>query len=367
MSGLFIKRHAQAVNMFNDVATVYVHSDKNASANIEYEIINEEFPEIKVYYKAYTGFLKFIMAFLFIKSHLKAFKILKKELNFYPDLLHVNVLTREGVIAYLYKLRYNVKYVITEHWSRYHTGKYKGYARKIITGIVVKNASAVMPVTQQLADSMKKCGLKNNNYLIVPNVVDTELFKPCNKVSEIENTLIPIAHISCTNDETKNISGILKAVKILKDKRSDFYLKIIGDGEDFKMLKEKTRQLGIADIVVFTGLLEGEKLVKEISSSAFHLLFSNYENLPVVNLECFSCGIPVLSSDVGGIREHLNKNLGILTEPKDLGKLVKKIDWMLDNYKKFDVSYLRSYAINNFSNSAIGKKYDVIYKRILEQ
>lgn len=366
MSGLFIRRHALAVNLYHNVASIYVHSDENVKSGIEYEITHTDFPEVKVYYEKYNGVLKILMFYQFFKAHYLAFKLLRNEFDFKPDLIHVNVLTREGFIAYLYKIRYNVNYVITEHWSRYQVGKFKGIMRKFITKLIVRNASAVMPVTMQLSESMKKCKLYNNNYIIVPNVVDTDTFNSgILKIAQKKQDKIPIIHISCTNDEVKNISGILKAVQILSRKRKDFYLKIVGDAPDFMMLKEKAKQFGIEEIVDFMGLLEGEELVREISTSAFHLLFSNYENLPVVNLECFSCGIPVLSSDVGGIKEHMNDNLGLLTEPKDVNMLVDKIDWMLDNHQNFDKTYLRDYAEANFSNKAVGKKISDIYDSVL--
>ena len=62
--------------------------------------------------------------------------------------------------------------------------------------------------------------------------------------------------------------------------------------------------------------MEGEKSLEEVASlmgeSHAFLLFSHYENLPCVILEAFSCGIPVVSSDTGGIREHLDPSRGIL-------------------------------------------------------
>lgn len=119
------------------------------------------------------------------------------------------------------------------------------------------------------------------------------------------------------------------------------------------------------DLIEFKGILPAEELAKVISNSDFHIMFSNYENLPVVNLECFACGIPVLSSDVGGIKEHLNNRLGILTPQRDITKLVLNIENMMNNLSNYDSDYIRDYAIENFSKEKIGKLLTEIYNSVL--
>ena len=215
-----------------------------------------------------------------------------------------------------------IPYIITEHWSRYIsiTNTYQGYMRKIVTSYIVKNACAVTTVTNNLKMAMLKCKLKNSNYCIIPNVVDTNLFITGNKTEKHEKVIM--THISCFEEKSKNISGILRVIKKLSDIRQDFECRLVGDGIDRMKSETYALELGIKDkFVFFDGLLEGEDIVKAIEKTDFLLMFSNYENFPVVINEALSCGIPIVATDVGGISEIINEDFGMLV------KLVMKTNY----------------------------------------
>ena len=92
MFGLFVQRHAEAVALFNDVTVIYVHPDENATSTYEIDRSNENRVDtIRVYYKKTN---KFTSALRYFKSCCKALKLAGK-----PDLIHVHVLTRMGIVA----------------------------------------------------------------------------------------------------------------------------------------------------------------------------------------------------------------------------------------------------------------------------
>ncbi len=111
--------------------------------------------------------------------------------------------------------------------------------------------------------------------------------------------------------------------------------------------------------------MEGQHLVDYLNTADFLILFSNYENLPVVILEAFACGLPVLSTDVGGISEYLIEERGVLTKAGDESAFVEKLDYMLSSYSNFNKEKIREFALNNFSNKVIGESFYNIYKDIL--
>ena len=74
--------------------------------------------------------------------------------------------------------------------------------------------------------AMENHGLKSN-YEIVSNVVDIKLFYP--EQNKIKKSKTRIIHISTLEDQQKNISGILRAIKKLTENIVDFELFIIGD------------------------------------------------------------------------------------------------------------------------------------------
>ena len=307
-----------------------------------------------------------IKGFRYFKANLEGIKIIRKERE-KPDILHVNILTRLGIFALLYKILTGTPFIVTEHWSRYLpiTNTYKGFVRKLLTRIVVKNASAITPVTENLKNAMLRHKLKNKNYLILPNVVDTDIFKPT--LSKLQNQKKRIVHISCFEDRSKNISGILNVIKKLSEKRQDFECYLVGEGINLDKLKNYADELKIKDkFAIFTGLLEDDKLIESINQSDLMLMFSNYENMPVVINESFACGVPVLSSNVGGIPEYVNNETGELVERKDENALLIALENFLDDNKKYDGKKIREFALKNFSKEEIGKKIFRVYEDVLK-
>ena len=101
-----------------------------------------------------------------------------------------------------------------------------------------------------------------------------------------------------------------------------------------------------------------------MKAADFMIMFSRDENLPVVILESYACGVPVISTDVGGIREHMNDDLGILLDSEDEESLYLILDNMLDNYRNYSAKKIREYAVNHFSNEVIGKQLFDVYSAI---
>jgi len=223
---------------------------------------------------------------------------------------------------------------------------------------------AVTTVTDNLKQAMIAHGLKNRKYLILPNVVDTAKFKPSK--NNTDHDKIRFIHVSCFEDRSKNISGILNTLARLSEIRQDFECFFVGVGMDFEIMKNKADKLNLLNKnVFFTGLLEGDEISNIISSVDFMILFSNYENMPVVINEAFACGIPVVSSRVGGIPEYVKEETGILVEPGNENDFLEKIIHMMDHFSEYDKSKIRKFAVESFSKEAITKQLINLYAHIL--
>ncbi|PLW97176.1 MAG: hypothetical protein C0591_07290 [Marinilabiliales bacterium] len=373
MPGLFIQRHAEAVSKYCDVGVVYVHAVEYAGQTQRYELQLEQIngvPTALVYYKnpCKNFFLigKLIKVYRFYKANKIGIRAINTELE-QIDLIHVHILTRLGVIALFNKVFRNVPYVISEHWSRYLplTNEFKGGFRKWATRVVVKHASAVTTVTQNLADAMQNHGLKNPNYKVLANVVTDDFlkFQKNEKPGGAKTTFI---HVSCFEDKSKNISGLLHVILSLSKKRNDFILKLVGDGMDFEFLKQYAIDLGLDNKTVeFIGLLEGKELVNQMATADVMVVFSNYENFPVVINESFALGIPVIATRVGGISEFVNKKNGILLEAGNQIELENLLSSYLDGELQFDGKMIMKKARQQFSPDEIGKEMYNLYLKAL--
>jgi glycosyltransferase involved in cell wall biosynthesis len=373
MHGLFIERHARSVAAHVKVAVLYVHQDDNLSGK-RYETdysIDDELIQLRIYFKpafrSIPVFSSLVNFCRLIKYHKIGLKLLQDDFG-KPDLVHVNVLTRLGIIALIYKWFTGTPYVITEHWTRYlpHMDNYKGIGRKVITRIVAGKAAAILPVTDNLRRAMEKRGLRNNNYHIIPNVVDMRMFKV--NIDTTSGNEKHFIHVSCFEDKQKNISGILRVLKKLSEIRTDWSCGMIGDGIHFNKLVAYAKELGLADrLVHFYGLKENEELAGLMAGAGFQVMFSRFENLPVVILESYACGVPVLSTDVGGIKEHLNDSLGILIDSEREDQLLKQMIFMIDHYQDYDKQRIREYAEQHFSREVIGRQLYSVYQSVVNR
>ncbi|HJN05479.1 MAG TPA: glycosyltransferase [Bacteroidales bacterium] len=372
MPGLFIQRHAESANNCCDVGVVYAHQTDERLCEQQIYVIdyNEEnqVPTAKIYYLSSKiklfHFNKLVNIYRFFRANMIGLKLMKKQLGGF-DLVHIHILTRLGLLGLYYKLFKGIPYLISEHWSRYLdlTGSFNGVFRKLITRVIVKHASSVTTVTNNLAKAMKSHKLLNDNYVVLPNVVDnTFLNKPDNAL--LKNDPIVFIHVSCFEDKSKNISGLLRTISNLSEIRNDFIFKLVGDGMDKDWLRNLASELGLTEKqVIFTGLLEGEKLVNEMASADMLIVFSNYENLPVVINESLSLGVPVIATKVGGIPERINNENGVLIEAGNEDQLLANLISFLDGDLSFNMDKIKSEAQIEFSPESIGTMLCELYTK----
>ena len=372
MPGLFIQRHAEAANKYCDVGVVYTHVVEEEKIKGVYELelnVINGISTAKVYYSnpklKIPLITQIIKVFRFYKANFLGIKKIKQQLGGF-DLVHVHILTRLGVIALYYKWFCNKPFIITEHWSRYLdlTGSFTGGLRKAVTKLIVRNAAVVTTVTQNLANAMQKHGLKNKDYRVLANVVNEPFFNiEISPKKDVGKKII--THVSCFEDKSKNVSGLLRVIQSLSEKRNDFIFRLIGDGMDFEMLQNYASDIGLDEsVVIFSGLLEGEKLVKEMAVADLMVVFSNYENFPVVINESFVLGIPVLATSVGGIPEYVNNNNGRLLNAGDEIALENYLTDFLDGSLSFDKQKIQSESVATFSPETIGKELCSIYGKL---
>ena len=371
MLGLFVQRHAEAVKDYAEVSVLAVVADEKARQSYEVETkMDKGFTELIIYYKKHQsafGFLStFINGYRYLTAHLAGWKILQQT-GFRPDINHVHILTRAGLMALYFKIRYGIPYVITEHWSRYlpHNRSYGGGVHQKLTEKVIRNAAGISTVSEALKKGMEDSGLHHSNWKIIPNVVDTKRFYPMTEKRDANK--IRFSHISCFEEQSKNMSGILRAAKKLMDEGLDFELLMIGDGPDLRQTKELSEQLDLQKHIRFTGVLEGDELVNEMASCHFSVIFSHYETFAIVIPENLSMGIPVIATRVGGIPEVLPERFGKLVSPGNEDELAQAIKEMMRDYTQYDAEEMHEYVVENYSVEEIGKNFRAFYQTALQK
>lgn len=133
---------------------------------------------------------------------------------------------------------------------------------------------------------------------IIPNIIDLDLFSPAAEPSLAAGFTLVI---------TRNLEPIygldtaILALALARKAIPDIQLKIAGSGPQRVELEQLTERLGLGRAVVFLGRLERPQIVDLYHSAHAMLNPSRVDNMPNSVLEALACGLPVISTNVGGV------------------------------------------------------------------
>lgn len=367
MPGLFIRRQAVALARKHSVTVISVHPDPSVGQMFEAD--HEVFSgveEIRVYYRPsqkYGPVSKLVNTWRSYHSHLLGFRKLPAHS---AGIIHAHILTREAFFAYLLGRKLHRPFVVSEHWSRYfpENGTYRGWFRKIATRFLVKHSSALLCVSASLKKAMSAYGISHPQTYIIPNVVDTDLFLADGR--ENRQSVPVVLHVSCFEDRSKNISGLLRAVAELSRRGLIFRLVMAGEGPDLDRMKILAEELGLGpEMVLFTGLVENEDLARLYNSSSFLVQTSRYETFGTVVIEAMACGLPVLSTRTGVAVTAITHETGRFIDHPGVPEILLALEQMLEIYSTFDRQIIRDSVLGLYSEENMARMLEEVYKSVL--
>lgn len=360
MEGLFVKKHALAATLYNEVQVLFVKEDPSVK-RAEIEMLNNDALQETIVYYPFSKF-RILRALRYFNALFQGYRQIKRN-GFIPQLLHVNVLTRVGFFAYLVKLFNRTPYVISEHWSRYFEhGHFSttSFLHKYLTKFIVRKSAFFMPVSNLLKRALDKFELKNKNCQIVHNTIEDFFWQQTYRENRSVKRFL---HVSCFDEKAKNVKGIIRAFVKLYQQRQDIELVIAGVGVDFVAIKTFAESQNVP--IFFLGELTPIDVAKWMCKSDAFVLFSNYETSGVVLMESLASGIPVISTPCGIASEIITDKSGIIVPFADEDSLTEKMNWILENQFRFN-RYEISQSAEQFRFSCVGKQLSKIYHHVIE-
>ncbi len=401
LAGITIKEQARAASLYNDIVMLYAYPDPSPRRYKLYQIsegIEDGIRTIRVKYRNYEGVLAYlrkpifkdgsgkqppsfsatnkpisvlqkpviiataaIRDSLYYYSIFAAFRRLVKE-GWRPDIINAHIFTAAVPAILLGKL-YRIPVIITERYSIYPLRKL-GFFQRMKAKFAMNRAKTILPVSNALKEAIEAYDIRNE-FQIVPNVVNTEMFYPLShrNRSRDKKRMLMVANLV----PIKGVPYLLQALAQIKGERGDFVLDIVGDGANRGEYEELTKELGLEDMVNFHGVKPKEEVSKFMRSCDFLILPSLYETFGAVIIEALASGKPVVASDVGGIKEIINDDLGILAPPGDINRLQQAIEFMLDNYANYSPEGLSEHAKEKFGYESVGQLLNNIYRKVKER
>lgn len=206
-----------------------------------------------------------------------------------------------SITAVIAKILYNKRLMLRTGYPWLQTLKekkasiFKIIIASITERIAYRNASIIFVTTAQDKERIQQdYGITSEKISVISNYVDTELFKPIeHPFQKTKKRLVYIGRFA----PEKNLINLIDAVKDL-----DVELFIIGSGNSGIELKQKIHKEEIKNIY-FLSRLEHDLLPVMLRSSDVYVQPSLYEGNPKTILEAMSCGLPVVGTNVRGIRD----------------------------------------------------------------
>jgi len=159
----------------------------------------------------------------------------------------------------------------------------------------------------------------------VPNILELKAF-PFRERSPLRPRVIMARHL----EPTYNIACGIRAYALLKKTFPDATLTVAGDGSEKAALVSLCRDLAIADSVHFVGNVANEQMRSHYDQGDIYLNSSRVDNQPVSILEAFACGLPVVTTAVGGIPYMVTHGEDALLAPdNDAAGLAVQMDTLL--------------------------------------
>ena len=354
-NGNFVQRHAEAVFGLHDVEVLHaIGDDKQKEKLIVDESIVNGIRTVILYYKNSKNPLKNFVRRM--NAYRKGFKMMQK-----PDLVHANVMHNNLLFAVYLKKRFGIPFVITEHWTAFQADNLQKTPSQVlkIARFIGNQASYVLPVSENLRQSLSQIGIVSPKK-VISNVVDTDIFT----IGEHQNNITKFLHVSSLIPR-KKADRIVAVCQKLHEEGYLLELEIGGDG-DYQKLQQQVIDLGGQSYIKVFGEISYKEVAEKMRNSDCLILFSENETQGCVIVESFSCGIPVISTAVGGVPEFVKKNFGLLIEKNNEDELYEAMKKIVEKKIVFEErETLRKYVTENFSKDAVATQFSNVYAKIL--
>lgn len=284
------------------------------------------------------------------------------------DLLHVHYAMPHATSAYLAKkiIGDRVKFITTLHGTDITlVGNHQSFYR--ITKFSIEQSDGLTCVSNYLKEMTQKIFKTDKEMEVIYNFVDTEKYKRTSKNRENMEFIDPddkvITHISNFRP-VKRIENIVKVFqKVSKEVKSKLLL--IGDGPDICGIRDLVRKLNLGSSVFFPGVQEN--IIPLLNISDVYMLPSKSEGFGLSALEALSCEVPVIGTNVGGLKEIIEDGKsGYLFDPEDVDSMsVAVMKILKSNEIRLKMGLEARKRAKFFDSKLIVPQYLEYYKRIL--
>jgi glycosyltransferase involved in cell wall biosynthesis len=277
-----------------------------------------------------------------------------------PDIIYSHYLTT-SYVATLLKKKWNIPLVAIEHWSEINKDKLNSWVKKV-GQLTYNNVDRLISVSLSLQDRIvQHFGV---NSLVIHNMVGADFFNQKNKFNfDGKIRFVTTGRLVYG----KGFDLLPRAFAKLNLPKDKWEMNIIGGGEEYDNLQKQINELKLQDNIHLLGQKTKAEVVDILKISNAFILPSRAENFSVAVLEALACGLPVISSICGGIRECIFDFNGLLFPVDDVDALADAIKYMFDNYQSYDRQKIAEDCKNRFSPEVIAHQLTDVFELVLKE
>jgi N-acetyl-alpha-D-glucosaminyl L-malate synthase BshA len=286
------------------------------------------------------------------------------------DLLHVHYAIPHASSAFfarqmLKKQGKDIPFITTLHGTDITlVGKDSTYG--CVVTFSINESDAITAVSQNLKDETLKSFAIEKEIHVIPNFVDAHRFHKTNK-EHFKKMLAPngeriLAHVSNFR-KVKRVDDVIKVFQIVRNK-IPCKLLMIGDGPERQHAEDLCRKLGTCNDIRFLG--KQDQMEEILNITDLFLLPSQYESFGLAALEAMACGVPVISSNAGGLPEiNVHGKTGYLAEVGDVDSMANlALDILMEDDRLLQFKQAALEHANEFSISKIVPQYESLYQAV---
>jgi len=287
------------------------------------------------------------------------------------DVLHVHYAIPHASAAYLARQILIAKnktlpYITTLHGTDITLIGKDPSLNEVIT-FAMNQSDILTTVSQSLKnDTLKHFKIKNEIH-VVPNFVCAEEYQQDRDmklrrkyVKDDEKVLLHISNFR----PVKKVEDVVRVFALVK-KSIKCKLVLVGDGPDAKLIDHLCMELGVCNDTVRVGKLKDVRTILSIAD--LFLLTSETESFGLVALEAMASGIPVISTNTGGIPEvNIHEKTGYLSDVGDVADMAKNAIVLLEDEQTMSVFQANALNIaREFDIQNVLPLYESLYKRLI--
>ncbi len=233
----------------------------------------------------------------------RAWRMATATLPFAPGIIHAHVLIDGGIVAARLSRRLSLPFLVSCHSSRFLHPEAGGRGIDLwLARRAARRAARILPVSPALERAMRARGI-SGRYSVLPNLVNTTTFHPPARLAA--DRPFTFLHVSDFSPN-KRVVELLSAFNVLLEGAGrPVVLHLAGDGDPGPALHHADRLSLPSGSVLHSGPHSPEAIGDLMRSADCFVLNSGFETQSVVVLEALLCGLPVVTTAVGGAADIL--------------------------------------------------------------